>query len=387
VEIFQKMRENILLIGMLNSVHLANWLERIQTIDRCIYLFPSRQYRSLHPKIAEILIRNESIKVINLLPSSKISIYIEFLLDTKWLRWIPFISRKNRLNRVLRKKQFSKVHAIEIQHAAYLLYSALPRDLKFENIIVTNWGSDIYFYSQFPEHSEKIRESLSMASYYSAECMRDYDLAREFGFMGVNLPLVPNSTTFSEHHFEQRLSSPRERHQIIMKCYGSTFGYGKTLLEIAGEILSTHGDLNVYAYSITEELIEEAKVLRKVFADRFRYTTVTSPLIHEEMINEFLQSRIYIGASISDGISTSFLEALATGVFPIQTSTSCADEWVDSGAHAGIVQLTKTAIRGKFEEVVSDFDLLEEAQVRNKDISRQRLSFSAISRITQDFYL
>ncbi len=381
------MRENILLIGMLNSVHFANWLERIQCIDRNIYLFPSRQYRKLHPKIIEIVNKSDSIKVISLVPNTRISVYLEFLLDTKWFRWLNYFSRRSRLNRVLNRNQFSKIHAIEIQHAAYLLYSALPRNVVLNNIIVTNWGSDIYFYRQFPEHSEKIRKTLSMASYYSAECMRDYDLAREFGFTGANLPLVPNSTTFSEEHFNLTFAGPRERHQILMKCYGSTFGYGETLLEITHEVLSNYPELTVYAYSVTEELVEKARKIKEIYRDRFRYTTVSSPITHDEMLAEFSQSRIYIGASKSDGISTSFLEALATGAFPIQTSTSCAGEWVESGAHAGIVQPTKSAIRNKFEEVINDFEFLEKAQASNLDISKQRLSFPVISRITQDFYL
>jgi glycosyltransferase involved in cell wall biosynthesis len=381
------MRKNILLIGMLNSVHFANWLERIQFIDRNIYLFPSRQYKNLHPKINEIVSKSNSIKVVTLVPNLRLSVYLEFVLDTKWFHWSKYFSRKNRLNRLLRKKQFSKIHAIEIQHAAYLLHNSLPPELTFENIIVTNWGSDIYFFSQFPEHATKIRESLAMANYYSAECMRDYDLARKFGFTGIDLPLVPNSTTFSEKHFQRTLLSSRQRHQIIIKCYGSTFGYGQMLLEIANEVLLKYKDLNVYAYSVTEELIQDAENLGKIFTDRFRYTTVRSPVTHEKMLEEFSQSRIYIGASKSDGISTSFLEALATGAFPIQTSTSCAGEWVENGAHAGIVQPTKHIIEEKFQEVINEFEFLENAQSRNLEISKARLSYSTIARITQDFYL
>jgi glycosyltransferase involved in cell wall biosynthesis len=380
------MSEKILLIGMLNSVHFANWLERIQLIDREIYLYPSRQYKSIHPKIAKILNNKQSISVISLIPNVKLSVYLEFLLDTKWFRWVKHFSRENRLNRILTKNCFSKIHALEIQHAGYLLRRALPREQEFKHIIVTNWGSDIYFYGQLPEHAERIRESLAMANYYSAECMRDYDLARQFGFTGVDLPLVPNSTTFSDEHFKQSFSNPNQRNQIIMKCYGSTFGYGETLLVIAQDILRTRKDLNVYAYSVTEELIEQAEKLKQAFTHRFRYTTVNSPVTHEKILEEFLQSRIYLGASKSDGISTSFLEALGTGVFPIQTSTSCAGEWLESGAHAGIVQPTKLAIEEKFHEVIDNFALLRAAQEKNLEVAKARLSYDTIARITQDFY-
>ena len=171
-----------------------------------------------------------------------------------------------------------------------------------------------------------------------------------------------------------------------MKCYGSTFGYGETLLEIARDILHLRNELSIYAYSVTEELIDAAENLRVTFTDRFRYTTVSSPVTHQEMLEHFLESRVYIGASKSDGISTSFLEALATGAFPIQTATSCAGEWVESGAIAGIVQPTKLAIQVKINEVIDNFALLEAAQEKNLEVARKRLSFDAIAKVTQDFY-
>lgn len=380
------MTKKILLIGMLNSVHFANWIERVQSIDQDIYLYPSRQYKSIHPKIAEILSNNKSVTVVSVIPIAKLSVYLEFLLDTKWFSWVKYFSREHRLRRLLEKCQFNKIHAIEIQHAAYLLYKALPRELNFNNIIITNWGSDIYFFGELPEHTDRIRACLAMANYYSAECIRDYDLARKFGFTGINLPLVPNSTTFPEEHFKKSFLKPSQREQIIMKCYGSTFGYGETLLEIARDILHLRNELSIYAYSVTEELIDAAENLRETFTDRFRYTTVSSPVTHQEMLEHFSESRVYIGASKSDGISTSFLEALATGAFPIQTATSCAGEWVESGAIAGIVQPTKLAIQVKINEVIDNFALLEAAQEKNLEVARKRLSFDAIAKVTQDFY-
>ena len=57
------------------------------------------------------------------------------------------------------------------------------------------------------------------------------------------------------------------------------------------------------------------------------------------MLNLFRSSRIYIGISESDGLSVSMLEAMASGCFPIQTSTSCADEILENGLSGFIVDL------------------------------------------------
>jgi hypothetical protein len=46
------------------------------------------------------------------------------------------------------------------------------------------------------------------------------------------------------------------------------------------------------------------------------------------MLDLFASARIYIGISLSDGISTSLLEAMAMGAFPIQTSTACVEDWI-----------------------------------------------------------
>ena len=46
------------------------------------------------------------------------------------------------------------------------------------------------------------------------------------------------------------------------------------------------------------------------------------------MYGLFSKAKVYIGISKSDGISTSLLEAMALGAFPIQSNTSCANEWI-----------------------------------------------------------
>ena len=386
-ENYPDMPKKILIIGMLNSVHFANWLERISRLDAEIFLFPSRQYRDLHPKLKKILGQESSIKVIKLLPIQRFSVLLEFALETRWLNFINFYSRKARLSRLLRKKNFDKIHAIEIQHAGYLLKDALPNDIEFNNIIVTNWGSDIFYFSQFPEQVRKIQECLKMANFYSAECNRDYVLAKEYGFKGTELPVVPNSTTFTWDFFEEQPPPSRDRNQIMMKCYGGIFGLGELLLQAADYTLLNNDQFSIYAYSVTPELLSAAEEIRGKYPTRFKFSTVASPIAHQMILDEFTKSRLYVGASRSDGISTSFLEALATGAFPIQTSTSCASEWIQAGAKGLIVEPSCMAIQFAIDKVLNDVKTLEDAQQENFLIAKSRLSFETISEVTKSFYL
>jgi glycosyltransferase involved in cell wall biosynthesis len=380
------MHKEVLLIGMLNSIHTANWIERLAGTNLVIYLFPSRQYRTLHPKIQEQL-KNypNNLKVIKLVPG-KISPYLEFLLDTKWFSGIQYLSRKSRLIRTLKKRDFFKIHAIEVQHAGYLLVEVSEKMSIQSDIILTNWGSDIFFFGEIEEHKVKITKVLSLATHYSAECRRDYELASRFGFSGKFLPIIPNSTTFSSYHFDYALKYSGKRDQIIMKCYGSTFGLGSILLEISNEILERNQDLNIYCYSVTPDLYEAANRVANLYPLRFRYSTIENPVSHKQIIDEFFQSMVYMGASKSDGISTSFLEAISTGAFPIQTSTSCANEWVDKGISASVVPPDISSLRRAINDALSQRNQLPQLAYQNLLIAAKNLNFNEIAARTREFY-
>ncbi len=380
------MPKKILIIGMLNSIHMANWIERLIVTNDVFYLFPSRQYRRLHPKIVELIKKYPGkFKVIQLLPGG-ISAYLEFALDTKWFRAIRYFSRKNRLIRVIRKGNFSKIHGIEIQHAGYLLAEVSDQYQFKSDVIVTNWGSDIFFYGELEEHRIKIAKVLKLATHYSAECMRDYKLATDFGFKGVFLPVVPNSTTFTKKHFEKMMEFAGPRNQIIVKCYGSTFGLGELLLEISSNFLEKYSDIQIYSYSVTPDLYEAANNIHKKYPERFRYSSIENPVSHQQILEEFSHSVIYLGASRSDGISTSFLEAISTGVYPIQTSTSCANEWVDKGISASIVAPHIDSISASLENALLRRSELAELCFRNLTIASKFLDFNEISAQTREFY-
>jgi glycosyltransferase involved in cell wall biosynthesis len=103
------------------------------------------------------------------------------------------------------------------------------------------------------------------------------------------------------------------------------------------------------------------------------------------MHEKFANSRFYIGASRSDGISTSFLEALALGAYPIQTNTSCGNEWVEKGFHAHLIEPSKDAIYQAMIDI-SRYPDLEERRLKNKALASKFLSFEGIKLDSIKFY-
>jgi glycosyltransferase involved in cell wall biosynthesis len=137
---------------------------------------------------------------------------------------------------------------------------------------------------------------------------------------------------------------------------------------------------------VTEDLVRDAQALLEKYPDRVRVTTQSKPIPHEQLIREFANSRVYLGASTSDGISTSFLEALIQGAFPIQTNTSCADEWVSKGAEANLPATNSKSIESAIIEALTDDDLVDAAQRQNHLIAKEYLDESRIKEIARTFY-
>jgi glycosyltransferase involved in cell wall biosynthesis len=90
-------------------------------------------------------------------------------------------------------------------------------------------------------------------------------------------------------------------------------------------------------------------------------------------------ARVYIGLSISDAISTSLLEAMVMGAFPIQSNTACVEEWLVEGDNGLIVppedpQVVAAALR----RALSNDALVDRAAEINARTATERLDRKVI---------
>ena len=142
----------------------------------------------------------------------------------------------------------------------------------------------------------------------------------------------------------------------------------------------------MYFYSVTDDLLSQVLELKSKFGVRVNYSTLRKPISHRQLEDIFAISRIYIGCSISDGISTSFLEALTKGVYPIQTNTSCAGEWVDKGAVASLIDLDIDQLNGALHLAITDDKVVDFAADENLKITNSLLTSAKVAPIAQKFY-
>jgi glycosyltransferase involved in cell wall biosynthesis len=374
---------------MLDSIHVGRWLEQFQSEEIDFLLYPSKKFRSIHPRIMALL-ECQSIASYGMLQKISPKLYagfLDYLINVMPQAKFNLNRRASNLRRLSRRHRFDFIHCLEIQGAGYLLDEALSgfRNHDFK-VIVTNYGSDIYYFKRYPNHLEKIVSVLKNADFYSAECNRDYVLAQELGFIGVNLPCIPNAGGF-ELRRDSDFVKPSERLNVIIKTYGGIFGRGDLAIAAVSKILEKFPEIKVLFFSVTEELVASIVKLQNIFPNRIRFATVGAPLDPTELKLEFLKSRVYVGCSVSDGISTSFLNALVSGTYPIQTDTSCANEWVDNGSVASIIPLDVSKLESEIEMALSNDALVDRAEKANYRVALKYLDKNIVSAKAKLFYI
>jgi len=176
-----------------------------------------------------------------------------------------------------------------------------------------------------------------------------------------------------------------ERRSIMLKGYQGWVGrslVGLRALERCAEILR---DYEICIYSASENVELAGALLAESTGIPVRIIPEGTP--HVEMLKMFGKARIAIGLSIGDAISTTFLESLSMGSFPIQSWTSCANEWIEDGV-AGILvppedpEVIEKAIR----RAVLDDELVDNAAEENWLTTKERLDDNILKRETTELY-
>ena len=320
------MTDKVIIVCMFDSIHSARWLTQFQTQKIDFLLFPSSPHRRVHPELERLLSGSEA-ATFRLVPLARYFALPLWLLD----KFANNFFRGSLLKAAIRSFQPSVVHSLELQNAGYVTLRALPTGKpKGLKLLVTNWGSDIFWFQRFPKHKVKLQKLLRLADFYSAECERDIVLARNLGFTGQAMPVIPNAGGFSEADLAIPRIDSSERKAIALKGYHGWVGRAKVSLAAVREMSEELGDYKIVVYSANRSVLKLAKQISKQTRLEIK-AFGKGAMSREQVLEMFAKSKIYVGLSESDGISTSMLEAMAMGAIPVQTSTACCDKWFGDG--------------------------------------------------------
>lgn len=373
------MARRVLIVAMLDSIHTARWLGQFKDEEIEFLLFPSSPHRRIRPELKTLMAS-----------SGKARYRLQF--GGKWFAlplWFADKVFKNLFRSAILRSSIKKfrpdfVHALELQNAGYLVLDSLPAIRASKSrIISTNWGSDIYWFRRFQKHELRLRNLLAASDFYSAECHRDVALALDLGFNGKVLPVIPNAGGFEDDFLSRPMTPLRERNVVAIKGYHGWVGRAKVALAAVEMISESLAGIDIVVYSANRSVVSMARRISKKSGLKITVHK-KGALSHSQMLSLFESSRIYIGLSESDGISTSLLEAMAMGTIPIQTSTSCCDEWFNETG-VSVTEISETAVAKAIERALE----LTETQSysdRNREIIRTKANAREITLAAKSFY-
>jgi len=375
-------RKKVIVICMLDSSHSARWLSQFkdQLVD--FTLIPSTPNRKVHPTIRELVLNNRDSATYSL------STTIRFLTIPIWSLDLILGNRLRGfiVSYISKKHKSDYIHALELNHAGYIVSKAKRFGLAANTrIISTNWGSDIYWFQNYKRHQKQINELMKATHFYSAECHRDLALATKHGFVGSFLEVSPNAGGIPNDYLSRDLVPASVRTVILVKGYESFVGRASIALAAISEIANELKDYEVIVYSANRKTI---RLVRRI-QDGTKLNIRAIPkkrLTHSEMLNLFGSARTYVGVSLSDGISTSLLEAMAMGAFPIQTNTSCAEEWIKDGITGKLIEPNQEDVKNSLRLALSDNSLVDQASVVNRQVIESKCNEEQIKLKSLKFY-
>lgn len=317
----------MLVVGMIDSPHLVNWLEAVSTLNLFtrIYVFPTTS-----PKIGGLIMNAKGKSTLtvlgvlkNFLPTAHIYSLFDKTFGTTW--------RSRLLQYAVKIIRPQVIHVHELQHGGYLLSDKILNDQKIV-LACSTWGSDLIFYGKLPSHTQRLAKLLSRTDFLLTEREEDLKIAKELGFQGKSIS--PAYATVGSDVLEEHKTLPSLRTKIVVKGYQDNHGRALNALQALTLIPETLSEFAVVVISSSESVRVYAEFLRSTH----NINIVCAPkMSHSEIMDLFAESRVYIGLGISDGISNTMIESMQNGSFPIQSVNSCAPEFIHHGISGFIV--------------------------------------------------
>jgi hypothetical protein len=207
--------------------------------------------------------------------------------------------------------------------------------------------------------------------------------------------MASNAGGFPSSFFEEALSPRNNRRRITLKGYEGWSGMALTVVEALEDNKELLRGKVITIVSASRSTRRAAMMLRRKY-DLEVEVFAKNALSHNQTLDIMKNSSVFIGLSRTDGLSTSTMEAIICGAYPIQSATACIFERLHREGYFQIIrentrQNAAEAIRRGIEHTLNESSSEEmnaarleiksfavDSQVRLK--ARQLYSPSEISR-------
>ncbi len=381
----------VLIVAMANSVHTARWISRIQEADSNIEvaLFDSIGSGTEHAELKDIDVYHQFYRKKNRqVKQHGLQVFHETIVKSSEKYFGHYKSKK--LRKVIKTFRPDIIHSLETQHAGYLVETVRKSwsGDSFPRWIHSVWGSDLFLFGKIEKHQPQIKDLLHSCDVFVGECQRDVNLAKQFGFTGKIAEPIIATGGFDVSAIDSLYAiaeSPEKRKGIIIKGYQGWAGRALCALRAIELCADSIRNYVIYLYSATDEgVLLKVELLRAL---GIKVVVIPPDTSHKEMLRYFSLSRIAIALSISDGISSAFIEALAMGTFPIQSNTLCLDDDVKSKVSARFVEPeSPEETVAALQMALTDDRLVISAAQKNREVVQHYFDSAVLARRIKTIY-
>nr|WP_315146944.1 glycosyltransferase [uncultured Flavobacterium sp.] len=356
----------ILFVSM-PSVHVIRWIENLKDTSHELFWFDVLDRGRLDTLDSVTQVVNWKKRKVKYI---KGEYFLSKKFPTLYEKVHPYleVTANEALKRVLLDIKPDVVHSFEMQGCSYPIFKVMQEcpNIKW---LYSCWGNDLYYYQQFRIHLKKIKLVLSRVNYLHTDCKRDFELAKQLGFQGKHVGVIPGGTGYRLQDLEIYKLPLEDRKIILVKGYEHHLGRGLNIVMALEAIKNQIDNYEVVVFGA------HTKVIDYINSQNLNFTVFDRHgLSHDELLKIMGRSLIYVGNSISDGMPNTLLEAIVMGVFPIQSNPGeVTGEIIENGKNGFLIQDPNNIkeIQQHIEEALKDDERLRNAQSINLTISRQ----------------
>jgi glycosyltransferase involved in cell wall biosynthesis len=353
------------------SIHAVRWIENLNGSVHELYWYDVLNRGELEtlPSITQFFSQNKR-KVSHL--KGEYFLSKKFPNIYNYLKKFVEVTPNEALEQIIKKVQPDCIHSFEMQGCSYPIFETMK---KFPKIkwIYSCWGNDLYYYENLNSHRPKLMNVLNRVDFMHADCYRDFDLAKNLGFKGCFLGVIPTGGGYYLDTHSKYKKAINERKIILIKGYQHIFGRALYVVKAMESIYLNYPDFEIVVFGAHQEIIsyvEQKKLPFKVY-DR-------NELSQSELLKLMGKSLLYIGNNISDGMPNTLLEAIVMGAFPIQSNPGNAtSEIIEDGINGFLIQDAENSkeIQSTVQKALAHKSLIEKAYVFNSNLAIKKLDY------------
>ena len=360
----------ILFVSM-PSVHVIRWIENLKDTSHELFWFDVLDRGRLDTLDSVTQVVNWKKRKVKYI---KGEYFLSKKFPTLYEKMHPYleVTANEALKRVLLDIKPDVVHSFEMQGCSYPIFKVMQEcpNIKW---LYSCWGNDLYYYQQFRIHLKKIKLVLSRVNYLHTDCKRDFELAKQLGFQGKHVGVIPGGTGYKLQDLEIYKLPLEDRKIILVKGYEHHLGRGLNIIMALEALKNQIENYEVVVFGA------HTKVIDYINSHNLNFTVFDRHgLSHDELLKIMGKSLIYIGNSISDGMPNTLLEAIVMGIFPIQSNPGgVTGEIIENGKNGFLIQDAESVeeIKKRIMQTLTNFSIIEEAYKINSSISEWLLEY------------